>query len=59
MKDHCCLQKKYYFSKSNLPVDVITTSIGKLGVMICFDQWFPEAARQMTLAGAEVLIYLL
>lgn len=49
--------EKYYFTPGDLGFTPITTSIGKLGVLICWDQWFPEAARLMTLAGAEILIY--
>lgn len=49
--------EKYYFTPGDqgfLPID---TAVGRLGVMICWDQWFPEAARLMTLAGAELLLY--
>ena len=49
--------EKYYFTPGDLGFKPIETSIGKLGVLICWDQWFPEAARLMALAGAEVLIY--
>ncbi len=49
--------EKYYFTPGDLGFTPIETSIGKLGVLICWDQWFPEAARLMTLAGAEILIY--
>lgn len=49
--------EKYYFTPGDLGFKPINTSIGKLGVLICWDQWFPEAARLMTLAGAELLIY--
>jgi N-carbamoylputrescine amidase len=49
--------EKFFFTPGDLGFEPITTSIGKLGVMICWDQWFPEAARLMTMAGAEVLIY--
>ncbi len=49
--------EKYYFTPGDLGFQPITTSIGKLGVLICWDQWFPEAARLMALAGAELLIY--
>jgi N-carbamoylputrescine amidase len=49
--------EKYYFTPGDLGFKPIETSIGKLGVLICWDQWFPEAARLMTLAGAEILIY--
>jgi len=49
--------EKYYFTPGDLGFKPINTSIGKLGVLICWDQWFPEAARLMALAGAELLIY--
>ncbi len=49
--------EKYYFAFGDLGFTPIQTSIGKLGVMICWDQWFPESARLMSLAGAQVLIY--
>ncbi len=49
--------EKFYFTPGDLGFTPITTSIGKLGVLICWDQWFPEAARLMSLAGAELLIY--
>ncbi|MBN1957486.1 MAG: carbon-nitrogen hydrolase [Desulfuromonadales bacterium] len=49
--------EKFYFTPGDLGFQPIDTSLGKLGVLICWDQWFPEAARLMTLAGAEILIY--
>lgn len=49
--------EKYYFTPGDLGFTPIQTSIGKLGVLICWDQWFPEAARLMTLAGADILLY--
>ncbi len=49
--------EKYYFAMGDLGFKPIQTSIGSLGVLICWDQWFPEAARLMTLAGAQILIY--
>lgn len=49
--------EKYYFTPGDLGFKPIETSIGKLGVLICWDQWYPEAARLMTLAGADLLIY--
>jgi N-carbamoylputrescine amidase len=49
--------EKYYFTPGDMGFQPINTSIGKLGVLICWDQWFPEAARLMALAGAELLIY--
>ena len=49
--------EKFYFTPGDLGFEPISTSVGKLGVLICWDQWYPEAARLMTLKGAEVLIY--
>lgn len=49
--------EKYYFTPGDLGFTPVSTSIGKLGVLICWDQWFPEAARLMALAGADILIY--
>jgi len=49
--------EKYYFTPGDLGFKPIATSIGKLGVLVCWDQWYPEAARLMALAGAELLIY--
>ena len=49
--------EKYYFTPGDLGFKPIETSIGKLGVLVCWDQWFPEGARLMALAGAEILIY--
>lgn len=49
--------EKFYFTPGDLGFTPIDTSIGKLGVMVCWDQWYPEAARLMALAGAEILIY--
>ena len=49
--------EKYYFTPGDLGFKPIETSVGKLGILICWDQWYPEAARLMTLAGADVLIY--
>lgn len=49
--------EKYYFTPGDLGFTPIQTSIGKLGVMVCWDQWYPEAARLMALAGAEILLY--
>ncbi|HFE37258.1 MAG TPA: carbon-nitrogen hydrolase [Gammaproteobacteria bacterium] len=49
--------EKYYFAPGDTGFEPIQTSVGKLGVLICWDQWFPEAARLITLAGAELLIY--
>ena len=49
--------EKFYFTPGDLGLTPIATSLGKLGVLVCYDQWFPEAARLMALAGAEILIY--
>lgn len=49
--------EKFYFTPGDLGFEPIQTSVGKLGVLVCWDQWYPEAARLMTLAGAEILIY--
>lgn len=49
--------EKFYFTEGDLGFDPIQTSVGKLGILVCWDQWFPEAARMMALAGAEILIY--
>ena len=49
--------EKFYFTQGDLGFEPIQTSVGKLGVLVCWDQWFPEAARLMTMAGAELLIY--
>lgn len=50
--------EKYYFTPGDEPgFEPIQTSVGKLGVMVCWDQWYPEGARLMALKGAEILIY--
>ncbi|MBR2185037.1 MAG: carbon-nitrogen hydrolase [Prevotella sp.] len=49
--------EKFYFTPGDLGFHPIKTSVGTLGVMVCWDQWYPEAARLMALAGAEILIY--
>ncbi len=49
--------EKFYFTPGDLGFQPIETSIGKLGVLVCWDQWYPEAARLMALNGAELLIY--
>ena len=49
--------EKFYFTPGDLGFHPIETSIGKLGVLVCWDQWYPEAARLMALQGAEILIY--
>lgn len=50
-------EEKFYFSPGNTGFQVIDTKFARLGCAICWDQWFPEAARAMTLMGAEVLLY--
>lgn len=49
--------EKFYFTPGDLGFEPIQTSVGKLGVLVCWDQWYPEAARLMALAGADVLLY--
>lgn len=49
--------EKFYFTPGDIGFHPITTSIGTLGVLVCWDQWYPEAARLMALAGADLLIY--
>ena len=49
--------EKFYFTPGDLGYEPIQTSVGKLGVLVCWDQWYPEAARLMALKGAEMLIY--
>jgi len=49
--------EKFYFTPGDLGFKPVQTSLGKLGVLICWDQWYPEAARLMALAGADLLIY--
>jgi len=49
--------EKFYFTPGDLGFEPIDTSVGRLGVLVCWDQWYPEAARIMTLRGAEILIY--
>ena len=49
--------EKFYFTPGDLGFKPIQTSIGKLGVLVCWDQWYPEAARLMAMQGAEILIY--
>lgn len=49
--------EKFYFTPGDLGFSPIQTSVGKLGILVCWDQWYPEAARLMALAGAEILIY--
>ncbi|MDV3240258.1 MAG: carbon-nitrogen hydrolase [Methylocaldum sp.] len=49
--------EKLYFTPGDIGFKPITTSLGKLGVLVCWDQWYPEAARLMALAGADLLLY--
>lgn len=49
--------EKFYFTPGDMGFKPIETSVGRLGVLVCWDQWYPEAARLMTLSGAELLIY--
>ena len=54
--DHC-YQEKFYFTPGNTGFRVFETRVGRVGVGICWDQWFPEAARAMALLGADLLLY--
>ena len=49
--------EKFYFTPGDLGFEPIETSVGRLGVLVCWDQWYPEAARLMALSGADLLIY--
>lgn len=49
--------EKFYFTPGDLGFTPIQTSLGSLGILVCWDQWYPEAARLMALAGAEILLY--
>jgi N-carbamoylputrescine amidase len=49
--------EKFYFKPGDLGFEPIETSVGKLGVLVCWDQWYPEAARLMAMAGADILFY--
>ena len=49
--------EKFYFTPGDMGFEPIDTSLGRLGVLVCWDQWYPEAARLMALRGAEILIY--
>ncbi len=49
--------EKYYFTPGDLGFTPVDTSVGRLGLLVCWDQWYPEAARLMALAGAELLLY--
>ena len=49
--------EKFYFTPGDLGFEPIDTSVGRIGVLVCWDQWYPEGARLMALAGAEMLLY--
>jgi len=49
--------EKFYFTPGDLGFNPVSTSIGNIGVLVCWDQWYPEAARLMALAGAQILVY--
>lgn len=49
--------EKFYFTPGDLGFEPINTSVGRLGVLVCWDQWYPEAARLMAMRGADILIY--
>lgn len=55
--DDPCFYEKFYFTPGDLGFKPIRTSVGNLGVLVCWDQWYPEAARIMALGGADILIY--
>jgi N-carbamoylputrescine amidase len=55
--DDPAFYEKFYFTPGDLGFEPINTSVGRLGVLVCWDQWYPEAARLMALAGAELLLY--
>ncbi|APJ04748.1 N-carbamoylputrescine amidase [Silvanigrella aquatica] len=55
--DGPCYQEKYYFNPGDTGFKVWTTKFGKIGIGICWDQWFPECARSMVLQGADLLLY--
>ena len=55
--DDPAFYEKFYFTPGDFGFEPIQTSVGKLGVLVCWDQWYPEAARLMALAGAELLLY--
>lgn len=55
--DDPAFYEKFYFTPGDIGFEPITTSVGRLGVLVCWDQWYPEAARLMALAGADLLLY--
>lgn len=57
ISDDPAYYEKFYFTPGDLGFEPIQTSIGKIGLLVCWDQWYPEAARLMALKGAELLVY--
>jgi len=55
--DDPAFYEKFYFTPGDLGFEPVATSVGRLGVLVCWDQWYPEAARLMALAGADLLLY--
>jgi N-carbamoylputrescine amidase len=55
--DDPAFYEKFYFTPGDIGFEPINTSLGKLGILVCWDQWYPEAARIMALKGADILIY--
>ena len=55
--DDPAFYEKFYFTPGDLGFNPVQTSVGKLGVLVCWDQWYPEAARLMALGGADLLLY--
>ncbi len=55
--DDPAFYEKFYFTPGDLGFEPVQTSVGKLGVLVCWDQWYPEGARLMALAGADLLLY--
>ena len=55
--DDPAFYEKFYFTPGDLGFHPVATSVGKLGLLVCWDQWYPEAARLMALAGADILLY--
>ncbi|MFI4970794.1 MAG: carbon-nitrogen hydrolase [Lysobacterales bacterium] len=55
--DDPAFHEKFYFTPGDLGFEPVRTSVGKLGLLVCWDQWYPEAARLMALAGADLLLY--
>ena len=55
--DDPCFYEKFYFTPGDLGFEPIHTSVGNLGVLVCWDQWYPEGARIMAMNGADLLIY--